>query len=97
MFTSSETGQGLLLPLYKAPRSRHVLHSITINTTEVIVVWGGRVMQYGNFFRQVTGISRGPFPNQRGLAEGSWPETLIVPTGFGRNPSENPTTIRWVS
>lgn len=41
-------------------------------------------MDYGDFFDQVTGIARGPFPYQRRLAEVPWPETLIVPTGFGK-------------
>lgn len=41
-------------------------------------------MNYGDFFRQISGIPKDPFPYQQKLAERPWPETRIVPTGFGK-------------
>ncbi len=34
--------------------------------------------------RRDSGPGVSPYPYQRKLAEGRWPETLIVPTGFGK-------------
>lgn len=39
-------------------------------------------MDFGEFFKAATGKT--PYPYQRALAEGAWPETLVVPTGFGK-------------
>lgn len=39
-------------------------------------------MNYDEFFAAATG--RTPYAYQRALAEGEWPETLVVPTGFGK-------------
>ncbi|MFZ1413166.1 MAG: CRISPR-associated helicase Cas3' [Defluviicoccus sp.] len=41
-------------------------------------------MDYRTFFASGLGGGRSPFPYQRSLAEGPWPETLIIPTGFGK-------------
>lgn len=40
-------------------------------------------MDFATFFKQSSG-GYGPRPYQRRLGEGEWPETLIVPTGFGK-------------
>jgi len=34
--------------------------------------------------QRYTGLKRTPYPYQRKLADDEWPETLIVPTGFGK-------------
>lgn len=39
-------------------------------------------MDYVEFFKAAT--ERTPYSYQRALAEGAWPETLVVPTGFGK-------------
>lgn len=42
-------------------------------------------MDYTDFFRSAMGRRDiDPFPYQRRLAEAAWPETLVIPTGFGK-------------
>lgn len=41
-------------------------------------------MSFAAFFAGALGRDRTPFPYQRRLAEAAWPETLIIPTGFGK-------------
>lgn len=45
-------------------------------------------MEFEAFFaaatRRESESGRSPYPYQRKLAEGDWPETLVVPTGFGK-------------
>lgn len=45
-------------------------------------------MDFARFFETATasagGEGKAPYPYQRALAEGEWPETLVVPTGFGK-------------
>jgi CRISPR-associated endonuclease/helicase Cas3 len=43
----------------------------------------GGGMSFDAFFAAAEG-KRSPYPYQRKLAEGPWPETLVVPTGFGK-------------
>jgi CRISPR-associated endonuclease/helicase Cas3 len=40
-------------------------------------------MNFDTFFRSSSKGSQ-PYPYQVVLAENSWPETLIIPTGFGK-------------
>ena len=39
-------------------------------------------MEFDSFFRKATGFE--PFPYQRALAEGDWPDLLDIPTGLGK-------------
>lgn len=45
-------------------------------------------MDFKTFFasmvRHESETARAPYPYQQKLAEGGWPETLIIPTGFGK-------------
>lgn len=48
-------------------------------------------MEFSRFFELATG--RAPFPYQRALAEGEWPDLLDVPTGLGKTAA---VTLAWL-
>lgn len=41
-------------------------------------------MDFDSFFALALGKDQRPFPYQRLLAEGEWPEVMAVPTGLGK-------------
>lgn len=49
-------------------------------------------MNYDDFFSQATGIAKGPFDYQHGLANDAWPDLLDVPTGLGKTAA---VTLAW--
>ncbi|MCG5540852.1 MULTISPECIES: type I-G CRISPR-associated helicase/endonuclease Cas3g [unclassified Halorhodospira] len=49
-------------------------------------------MSYDTLFAAALGQARRPYPYQRRLAEGSWPECLEVPTGLGKTAA---VTLAW--
>lgn len=48
-------------------------------------------MQYSELFKNATGHA--PFPYQRRLAEGDWPDVLNIPTGLGKTAA---VTLAWL-
>lgn len=56
----------------------------TVSCGRVAFWFMDRCMGYRSFFITTTGIAEGPMPYQQRLAEGPWPDALIVPTGLGK-------------